>query len=291
MQINQKFKNLIPPLSVEERELLKESIKSEGVRDKLIVWNGMLIDGHNRYEICQELKIPFETQEKDFDSESEAEEWIMRNQLARRNLPDVERARIALKLKDRVAVKAKERQVAQLKQNSTVVPNLAQRQETNILPNLAECTESKTMIVLAKQAGIGKETLRKVEKVDKTAPEPIKQAMGKVISIDQAYRMNREIQREPVDQREELAKNRISEEYMKSLRDLERRQRISSKLEKMIYNIVTDTALICEESIDCLLSEGGKTVGEWMTDIDRAIEFLGKMKELLQKHNVIRRVK
>jgi len=61
LQINSEFQSLIPALSKEEFGLLEKSILKEGCRDPLITWNGILIDGHNRYEICRKHKIKFQT--------------------------------------------------------------------------------------------------------------------------------------------------------------------------------------------------------------------------------------
>jgi hypothetical protein len=108
LRINNKFKDLIPPLDFEEYENLRESLKNEGCRDSIIVWNGVIVDGHNRYELCKELRIPFNAFEKSFESEDDVLLWIMKNQLSRRNLCDVERGRLALKMKDIIAARARE---------------------------------------------------------------------------------------------------------------------------------------------------------------------------------------
>jgi DNA-binding transcriptional regulator/RsmH inhibitor MraZ len=63
LRIDPEFKSLIPPLATEEYAGLEESILAEGCRDALILWDGILIDGHNRYEICTRHNIPFETTE------------------------------------------------------------------------------------------------------------------------------------------------------------------------------------------------------------------------------------
>lgn len=86
MIIDKEIKNLIQPLTQDERQLLEESILTEGCRDALIVWNDILLDGHNRYEICQAYNIPFQTVNHDFDSREAAINWIINNQLGRRNL-------------------------------------------------------------------------------------------------------------------------------------------------------------------------------------------------------------
>ena len=52
-------------------------------------WPKILLDGHNRYEICTRLNLDYETCELEFDSREEAKDWIDKNQLGRRNLnPD-----------------------------------------------------------------------------------------------------------------------------------------------------------------------------------------------------------
>jgi len=85
------FAALIPPLSSEERQQLEENIAEHGgARDPLVVWASKgtltLLDGHNRYEICARLGLPFDIHELRFKARDEAEDWIDRNQLGRRNL-------------------------------------------------------------------------------------------------------------------------------------------------------------------------------------------------------------
>ena len=59
--IDAEFKSLIPPLSSEERSQLEENLLKEGCRDPLVVWreNNILLDGHNRFEICTHHNIHF----------------------------------------------------------------------------------------------------------------------------------------------------------------------------------------------------------------------------------------
>ena len=59
LKIDPEFKALIPPLTPDERAGLEASILTEGCRDALIVWGDILIDGHNRYEICTKHNIPY----------------------------------------------------------------------------------------------------------------------------------------------------------------------------------------------------------------------------------------
>jgi hypothetical protein len=89
--VDAEFAALIFPLSAQERQQLEENIVEHGgARDPLVVWASKgkltLLDGHNRYEICTRLELPFDVHELRFKSRDEAEDWIDKNQLGRRNL-------------------------------------------------------------------------------------------------------------------------------------------------------------------------------------------------------------
>jgi hypothetical protein len=88
-QIRDDFRDLIPPLSESEREALEASIIAEGVREPLIVWKeqNILLDGHNRAHIALRNGKPVKYEHRSFASEQDAKNWMIENQLSRRNLP------------------------------------------------------------------------------------------------------------------------------------------------------------------------------------------------------------
>ena len=89
LKIEPEFQELIPPLTAEEYKQLEDNIIREGCRDALVVWNGFIVDGHNRYEICQRHGVEFKTVDHQFSNKDEVMDWIDANQLGRRNLtPD-----------------------------------------------------------------------------------------------------------------------------------------------------------------------------------------------------------
>jgi hypothetical protein len=92
IKVDPEIKSLVPPLKPEEQTKLLESIKMEGCRDPLVVWaeHNILLDGHNRFSICQELCIPFRVTMLSFPDKDHAMLWILRNQLGRRNLDPVQ---------------------------------------------------------------------------------------------------------------------------------------------------------------------------------------------------------
>jgi N6-adenosine-specific RNA methylase IME4 len=92
IQIDAEFKALIPPLAPDELAQLEANILRDGCRDPLVVWDDILIDGHNRFEICTQHGIQFQTVEMEFEDRDAAMDWMDTNQLGRRNLTNDQRS-------------------------------------------------------------------------------------------------------------------------------------------------------------------------------------------------------
>lgn len=189
--VDQEFKDLIPPLSAEEFKQLRENIVEDGeVREPIVTWNGVILDGHNRWAIIQENpNIPFKTTEMIFFSRGEAKAWMIRNQLGRRNLPNYERARLALQLKPLLAEEAKKRQgerndLKDISQNSVKSPVDVQKE-------------------LAKIAGVSHDTIHKVDVIEQKAPDEVKEKLRKgEVSVNKAYNTIRETEHKETRQQE-----------------------------------------------------------------------------------------
>lgn len=127
------FENKIPPLSSEELMRLEDSILSEGrLISPIVVWNGIIVDGHNRYRIIQENPdIRYDIYEKDFADRSEAIAWICRNQLGRRNLtPEQKKYLIGKQYeaeKQSMGGDRKSEEAKSMYQNDTSVENTGER--------------------------------------------------------------------------------------------------------------------------------------------------------------------
>ena len=72
LKIDPRLCQLLPELTPDELAALRESITTDGCREPLTVWNGYIVDGHNRYAICQELGIAFKVREVEFTDEAAA---------------------------------------------------------------------------------------------------------------------------------------------------------------------------------------------------------------------------
>jgi DNA modification methylase len=174
MKILQELESLIPPLSNEEFKQLERNILEEGIREPLITWNGILIDGHNRYRIAQEHDINFETLEKEFDNIFFVKVWMIYNQFGRRNLSNYQRSVLALELEDVFKEKAKEKQIR--KPESVIQIS----EEQNSIVSIKE---------VAKLANVSHDTIAKVKKIEANATPEVKEKLNiGTMSINEAYK-------------------------------------------------------------------------------------------------------
>jgi hypothetical protein len=95
--IDDELQKFIPPLLDEEFKLLEDNILKDGCRDALIVWEQedgsyILIDGHNRYQICQKHNLLFKVQVVSFQDKEAAKDWMIINQLGKRNVTEETKA-------------------------------------------------------------------------------------------------------------------------------------------------------------------------------------------------------
>lgn len=90
IRIDPEFENKIPPLTEEEFKHLEELILEDGrVKQSIVTWNGVIVDGHHRWKIIQKHpEIPYEIEEKQFADKWAAFDWMYKNQLGRRNLTE-----------------------------------------------------------------------------------------------------------------------------------------------------------------------------------------------------------
>ena len=110
--VDAEFRGMIPPLSSEEYKLLEEDIIANGCRDAIVVWRDIVLDGHNRLQVCQEHGLPYQTVQVSLPDREAAKVWMAKNQLGRRNLSNWQKAKIVLQLEPIFAVQAKARVLA-----------------------------------------------------------------------------------------------------------------------------------------------------------------------------------
>lgn len=101
IEVKEELKAYIDPLSEDEYAALERSILAEGCRDALVLWGNVLIDGHNRYSICQRHGLPFQTvQNTRFQSMEDVYLWMIDQHLGRRSVSDYQRGVLALRKRE-----------------------------------------------------------------------------------------------------------------------------------------------------------------------------------------------
>ena len=92
LRIDSEFESVIPPLTQQEFNQLRENIlEDKEVFHPIIVWDNTIVDGHNRYKILKEHpNLLFRIRKLDFVDRYEAIIWICKNQIGRRNLSDAQ---------------------------------------------------------------------------------------------------------------------------------------------------------------------------------------------------------
>jgi len=102
--VSEELKAYIDPLTPEEHDALERSLLAEGCRDALVLWGDLLIDGHNRYGICQKHGIPFQTvQHPHFKTMDDVHLWMIDQHLGRRSVSDFQRGVLALRKREILA--------------------------------------------------------------------------------------------------------------------------------------------------------------------------------------------
>lgn len=97
-KIDPELNEVLPKLSDADYKALEQSLLADGFKGApIIVWGDIIVDGHNRYEICNKHNIPYEVKEIEFVSKEDAIIWMVRQQLGRRSLTPLQRIQIVEK--------------------------------------------------------------------------------------------------------------------------------------------------------------------------------------------------
>jgi DNA modification methylase len=260
MQISKELEVLIPPLTSEEFKQLERNILEEGIRDPLVTWNGILVDGHNRYRIAKEYDIDFETVEKEFADMNAVKEWMINNQLGRRNLPEFVRGELLSYVREMRKIEGKEKQLLTLNKGK----------ESPVLSNIDK-TEHNTRNEFAEKLGWSTGKTGMFDVVTKKAPEELKVKLrtGEV-NIHQAYK--------------EIKKD--EKEQYKTQKAIEIIEKVYESNANIFHgNCIEFIKTIEDKSIDCLITDPPYGVdiqfGAYDNQLSRKIENDGNIDNAL----------
>ncbi|MFZ6742080.1 hypothetical protein ACO0LC_02530 [Undibacterium sp. JH2W] len=174
--IHEALRAYIDPLTEHEFAALERSILTEGCRDALVCWGEILIDGHNRYAICQRHDLPYNIVQNDnFSNIEDVQLWMIDNHLGRRSVTDFQRGMLALRKKEIV--------LARMKAQEEQAPS--DNAESEVAVPVVKPTQSRQEI--ARLAGISSNAVVQIEKIQKAAaPELVQAVRDGTISISAA---------------------------------------------------------------------------------------------------------
>lgn len=177
--IDKEFRTLITPHTEEEFAGLEALCLKYGIQDSLKTWNGILIDGHNRYEIAEKHGLEFKTEEMEFSNRDDVKLWIIKNQLGRRNLSKI----------DEIRLREREHEILAREAEKKVGGRPSKADKKSCPVTRQGKRENSTDYKIAKEIGMSEDTYRKGKAILESGDQEIIDKVRKrELSINKAYR-------------------------------------------------------------------------------------------------------
>lgn len=226
LSVNSIYQKLVPPVTDVEFKLLKDSIESSGQWIPILTNpNGVILDGHHRYQICQELNIKPKFAIREFENELLEKKFVIECNLKRRHLNDFQKAELGVLLLPIEQELAKQGQ--------------GKRNDLTSRPNdLKVKSKEQSRDKVANKVGMSGRTFERARKVIDRAPEDVKQLLRE-------------------------GKSTISKEYQKIQKDEKRQLRhdeiknLQVKLPSSVtlYNQEFQTAPVAPGSVSLIMTD------------------------------------
>lgn len=263
LTIDKEFQELIPPLADDDYANLEKSIIENGCRDPIMVWDNIIVDGHNRYRICTEHNIQYKTKQIEFSSRDEAKLWMIDVQLSRRNMETCDKILLAQQKKPILESIARERQV-QAGRVTGKANAFVQMDKSFLDPEVEEflakaekkLPEKRQKVhvreEISKLSGVGTGTVARFEIVQKEKPELVNEIRNHRMSINEAYNTIKQTEKKKqiLDAEQSIAKQ-ADEEF------------------KPVLFIGDSIGYVPDEKYDLLLTDP-----PYSTDVDNIEEFV-----------------
>ncbi len=274
--IKDHFSELRPPLTDEQISLLEADILKNGCYAPIIVNEDLVIvDGHNRYMICEKHGLPYRLAVFSFEDDLEAKKWALDTQKSRRNLTVNELCKIAMKLRPEIEARAKANQ----------------GERTDISATLPKSQPVDTRKELAEAVGVGERTMGKAMKIEDEAPQAVKDAVDSgELSIHQGYNLTKELQEMDIPDEEqeaaamEAVEREIKRKQESKLKKISEKTRIAklfnAAFEKAVQMVPTkENVRIWVEQSGILYDQLDRTAD----DAERISETFGNIADIIRK--------
>ena len=188
--VNEELLAYIDPLTEDEKSALERSILAEGCRDALVLWGDVLVDGHNRYGICQKHGLPFQTvQNTRFQSMEDVHLWMIDQHLGRRSVSDFQRGVLALRKREIVAERRARAAAAFVAGNAQAEtqPEESSATATPAAASVPPPEDLSSREAIARAARLSSSQVVMIEKIQKqAAPELVAAVKSGTISLNAA---------------------------------------------------------------------------------------------------------
>ncbi|WP_295949265.1 plasmid replication/partition related protein [uncultured Xanthomonas sp.] len=189
--VKEDLKAYIDPLTADEYAALERSLLAEGCRDALVLWGDILVDGHNRYGICQKHGLPFQTvQNTRFQSLQDVHLWMIDQHLGRRSVSDFQRGVLALRKREILAERRASAAAAEAPAADATDPGAAGETANDTdtdTPPWADAPAPLSRAELARVARLSNSQVVQIEKIQKQAAAEVVEAVKSgAISINAA---------------------------------------------------------------------------------------------------------
>jgi len=192
LKINPRFEKFSPKKKPDEIEQLRKSLKEKGyIGSPILTWHGFIVDGHNRYKMCEELGIHIDLEKNveeielgDFAEEIDAMDWMLTHQLSSKNLTPGEKLAMMDEFKEEIRLENEKKKLSTLKQNQTSDRSLQLEASDRNNRDRSLNTDRQT----AQKAGVGVGTVARYNKIMNSNNEDLKEKVktGQV-SVNKAY--------------------------------------------------------------------------------------------------------
>lgn len=177
LKIDPELRDLLPPLTSEEYKQLEKNIVENGFDGNfpIMEWQGFIVDGHNRYDICKKHNIEPVIGTLAYETKEEVMEWMLDIQLGRRNLTPIQKIAITEKYRPIYEKQAKENQ--RLASGGDRKSDKYKRENQGMvkLPDLDKQINPTTSEKLASIANVSEKTYRMGAKILNSGNEKLKQ--------------------------------------------------------------------------------------------------------------------
>lgn len=212
-KIDPELNEVLPKLSDADYKALEQSLLTDGFKGApIMVWGDIIVDGHNRYEICNKHNIPYEVKEIEFASKEDAIIWMVRQQLGRRSLTPLQRIQIVEKYRPFYKKKAE-------KNKSLNGGNKIAESENSTTP-LTKEEKIDVREKLAKDADVSTNTYSKGVKILESGNEElISETINGQKSINKAFN---ELKKNADTDKSENVSDQVNE--LKDLKEVQRKE-------------------------------------------------------------------